>query len=132
MVVYLLISILVICVSFFVFFESVVINGLSLIPISLLLVSFLQAMIFKSCANGDEEDLSINDTAYSFFDINRKSYQLGMKWHYVCKMSVIPLLFLLAIYFPSIYKVILSILIYVLSYMPVKFLVKLEQNKKNK
>lgn len=48
MVVYFIISILVICFSVLVFFENIVINGLSLLPIILALISFLQAMIFKS------------------------------------------------------------------------------------
>ena len=132
MAVYFIVSILVICVSFFAFFENVVINGLSLLPIILVLISFLQAMIFKSYACGDEEDLPTNNTAYSFIETDKKAYRSGMKWHYVCKMAVIPPLLLFVVHFSSIYKVILSILIYVLSYIPVKFLVKLEQNKKNK
>ena len=120
MVVYFIVTMLVICASFFLFFNSVVINWASLIPVILVLISFLQAMIFKSYAKGNEEDLSADNTAYS----------IGMKWHYVCKMIVIPLLLLFVIYFSSVYKVILPILIYALSYMPVKFLVKAEQNKK--
>lgn len=131
MVVYFIISILVICFSVLVFFENIVINGLSLLPIILALISFLQAMIFKSYA-GDEEDLPTNNTAYSFIEIDKKSYRSGMKWHYICKMVVIPLLLLSVVYFSAVYKVILSILIYVLSYIPAKFLVKLEQSKKNK
>ncbi len=133
MVVYFIISILVICFSVLVFFENIVINGLSLLPIILALISFLQAMIFKSYAGGgDEEDLPTDNTAYSFIEIDKKSYRSGMKWHYICKMVVIPLLLLFVVYFSAVYKVILSILIYVLSYIPVKFLVKLEQSKKNK
>lgn len=132
MVVYFIISILVICFSGLVFFENIVINGLSLLPIILALISFLQAMIFKSYASGDEEDLPTDNTAYSFIEIDKKSYRSGMKWHYVCKMAVIPLLLLFVVYFSAVYKVILSILIYVLSYIPVKLLVKLERNKKNK
>lgn len=130
MIVYLIVTMLVICASFFLFFNSVVINWASLIPVILVLISFLQAMIFKSYAKGNEEDLSADNTAYSFVEIDKKAYYIGMKWHYVCKMIVIPLLLLFVIYFPSVYKVILPILIYALSYMPVKFLVKAEQNKK--
>lgn len=89
-------------------------------------------MIFKSYAGGDEEDLPTNNTAYSFIEIDKKSYRLGVKWHYICKMVVIPFLLLFVVYFSAVYKVILSILIYVLSYIPTKFLVKIEQNKKNK
>lgn len=130
MVVYFIVTIVGICASFFLFFDSIVLNWMSLVPTILVLVSLLQAMIFKSYANGDEKDLPTNNTAYSFIEIDKNAYRLGMKWHYMCKMIIIPPLLLFVIHFSSVYKVILSILIYVLSYIPVKFLVKLDQNKK--
>ena len=130
MIVYLMVSILVICVSLFPFFEKVVVNWMSLLPVMLVLLSFVQAMIFKSYANADGEDLATDNTAYSFSETDKTAYRSGMKWHYICKMVAIPLLLLFAIYFSSPYKIILPILIYALSYMPVKFLVKIEQSKK--
>lgn len=114
------------------FLANVEVNWFSMVPVILILVSFLQAMIFRSYGNG-EDDLTTNNTAYSFIETDKEAYRLGMKWHSICKLVVILPLFLLVIYFPSLHKVILSILLYGLSYIPAKFMVKREQRKeKNK
>ena len=98
------------------FLENIEVNWFSMVPVILILVSFLQAMIFRSYSSG-EDDLTTNNTAYSFIETDEKAYRSGMKWHSICKLVVILPLFLLVIYFPSLHKVILSILLYGLSYI---------------
>ena len=87
------------------FLENIEVNWFSMVPVILILVSFLQAMIFRSYSSG-EDDLTTNNTAYSFIETDEKAYRSGMKWHSICKLVVILPLFLLVIYFPSLHKVI--------------------------
>ena len=117
------------CASFFVFSGTVNLGVWSLVPAILILVSVLQALIFRSYANGHEDPLSADHTAYSQNEIDKESYQLGMKWHYRCKLAIIPVLILFIIFFPPLYKVIVSVAVYAVSYLPVKLFVRLEKNK---
>ena len=129
MIVYFIVSALMIGVSVIVFWEHLVIGGFSLVPVALILVSLLQAMIFRSYVNEKDENLDINNTVYTLHEVDRAAYRLGMKWHYICKMVIIPPLVLLTVHFSSLYKFIFSILLYLFSYLPVKFLVRWEQKK---
>ena len=101
----------------------------SLVPAILILVSVLQALIFRSYAYGHEDPLSADHTAYSPNEIDKESYRLGMKWHYRCKLAIIPVLILFIIFFPPLYKVIVSVSVYAVSYLPVKLFVRLEKKK---
>ena len=129
MIAYFLVSCSVLIASCFVFRSWLVLNPLSLAPAILILVSLFQALIFRYYANAEKDELSADNTAYSMNDLDFDAYRKGMKWHSVCKAVIIPPLILFAIFFSAPVKVIGSILLYVLSYFPVKLLVRLEQKK---
>ena len=129
MLIYFIISIVSIIISFFAFMDSIIINEFSLCPAVLIGVSFLQAMIFKSNAFNDDDGLLTNTTAYSIREprVDIDAYRKNMKYHYICKMVIIPVLLLFVIHFNSILKIVASISMYLLSFMPVKILARIDK-----
>ncbi len=122
MTVYLIVSLLAIALSAFIFFESLTISAFSLVPIAIIVLSVFQAVIFNSSAN--EENGRTDNTAFSTHEIDHKAAKLGMKYHALCKLAIIPLLFIFILYFGTALKLALPLIIYILSYLPVRPLVK--------
>ncbi len=94
MTIYLIISLLAIAISAFVFFESLTVSAFSLVPIVIIALSAFQAVIFNSSAK--EENDRTDNTAFSTHEIDCKATKLGMKYHALCKLAIIPLLFILS------------------------------------
>ncbi len=122
MTIYLITSLLATVISAFIFFESLTISAFSLVPIVIIALSAFQAVIFNSSAK--EENNRTDNTAFSTHEIDHKAAKLGMKYHALCKLAIIPLLFIFVIYFDTAWKLFLPLFIYILSYLPVRLLVK--------
>ncbi len=122
MTIYLIISLLAVVISVFVFFESLTISALSIVPTVIIVLSALQAAIFNSSAN--KENDRTDNTAFSANEIDCKAVKLGMKYHALCKLAIIPLLFIFVLYFGTAVKIAIPIIIYILSFLPVRLLVK--------
>ena len=128
MTIYLFVSFGTIFVSMFPLWNYVNIHVLSLAPLVLMLVSLLQISVFRSYAKPDSE-LPTDSTSYSAREVDREAYRIGMKYHSLCKMAILPLLCALIFYGSGLLKIVLAAVLYLLSFLPVKFLVRLEQKK---
>lgn len=131
MVLYYILSFLVIFISLFVFHNHIIIGSGSWVAIILVLVSILQSFVFKSFTKNEEVHL-VNNTAFSLYEMDLKLYQIGMKWHYRFKLIIVPILCIFILYFEDLWKILLSIIIYILSYIPVRLIVKIENNHEKK
>ncbi len=130
MAVYLCISLVAIVCSLVPFGEYVHIQSLSLAPIVLIFVSLLQISIFRSYAKPDAE-LPTDSTSYTTREVDKVAYRIGMKYHALCKMAILPPLCALIFYGNGIFKITVSVALYLLSFLPVKFLVRWEQKRGN-
>ncbi len=101
--------------------EQLCISGGSVIPLSLIAVSILQALLFKSA---EHEQSDLQGLNYSREEIDRAALRLGMKYHALTKLIVIPPLCVFIVYFDSVWKGLASVGLYLLSYLPVRFLVR--------
>ena len=120
MVVYNIILICLIFLSLFFLEANIILNAASMVSVALILVSILQAAIFKHYINSEEE----SNTAYTTREIDYSMYKRSLAWHYRCKLAVLPVYFYTIFYLDSVWKIILPIVIYVCSYFPVRFLSK--------
>ena len=131
MAAYISISLGAILLSLFPFWSYVSIQVLSLAPLVLIFVSILQISIFRFYAKPDAE-LPPDNTSYSSREIDKEAYRIGMKYHSLCKMAILPLLCALIFYGSGILKILLAVAVYLLSFLPVKFFVRWEKKKGKK
>lgn len=129
MTVYLCISFVAIVLSLFPFWSYVNIHVLSFAPIVLIFVSLLQISVFRSYAKPDAELWRTDNTMYSSREVDQEAYCIGMKYHSICKLVILPPLCALIFYGNGIFKISVSAVLYLLSFLPVKFLVRWEQKK---
>ncbi len=127
MTIYLIVSILAIIVSVFIFFDSIIISSGSICPIVLIGLSILQAIIFKSEYNEPKDHT--NATNYSTREMDYEVLRLSMKYHTLTKIAIIPLLCVFIIYFNTVIKIAVPICIYLLSFFPVPLLVKYSKKR---
>lgn len=128
MAIYLWVSFGAILASLFPLWNHVNIHALSIAPIVLMLVSLLQISVFRSYA---KPDTTIDNTMYSSREVDQEAYRIGMKYHSLCKLIILPLFFALIFYGSGILKIALAAAVYLLSFLPVKILVRREQKKEN-
>ncbi len=124
MTIYLIISILATIASVFIFFENIIVSSGSVCPLFLIGLSILQAVIFKS-----EKRDHTNETNYSIQELDYESINLSMQYHALTKIAIIPLLCVFIIYFDTAYKIAVSMGIYLLSFLPVRLLVKFRKKR---
>lgn len=125
MSVYYIVSLLGLFLSALLFREQIIISGVSLFPIIIALISVIQSIIFKSNINCDSND----NTAFSLREIDYESYRVSIKWHYLCKSIIVPILMVFVIFFNNVLKIIMPVSIYFISYLPIRLLVKLGHKK---
>ena len=128
MTVYFAVSLLGLVISLFPFWSYVNIHTLSLAPIVLMFVSLLQISMFRSYAKPDAE-LPTDSTSYTTREVDKVAYRIAMKYHSLCKLVILPPLCALVFYGNGIFKISVSVALYLLSFLPVKFLVRWEQKK---
>ena len=128
MTIYFVVSLLGLLISVFLLWSYVNIHVLSFAPIVLIFVSLLQISIFRSYAKPDAE-LPTDSTSYTTREVDKVAYRIGMKYHSLCKMAILPPLCALIFYGSGILKITLAVVLYLLSFLPVKFLVRWEQKK---
>ncbi len=126
MAIYLISSILAVVASAFFFFDSIIISSESACPLILIGLSIFQAVLFKS----EKRDYT-NTTNYSLEEIDFEAVNLAMQYHALTKIAIIPLLCVFMIYFNPVLKIAIPMFIYLLSFLPIRFLVSLNR-KKNK
>ncbi|MBO5938537.1 MAG: hypothetical protein J6Q82_03450 [Clostridia bacterium] len=129
MTVYLCVSLGAIVCSLIPFWSLINIHALSLAPIVLIFVSLLQISIFRSYAKPDAE-LPTDSTSYTTREVDKVAYRIGMKYHSLCKLAILPPLCALIVYGSGILKIALAVAFYLLSFLPVKIFVRWEQKKK--
>ena len=130
MTIYFLVSFGAIVCSLIPFWSLINIHALSFAPLVLIFVSLLQISIFRSYAKPDAE-LPTDSTSYTTREVDKVAYRIGMKYHALCKMAILPPLCALIFYGNGIFKITVSVALYLLSFLPVKFLVRWEQKRGN-
>lgn len=126
---YIILSIVLIFVSFFPLHDYIVINSLSLGPIIFGLVSILQGYIFKSYSNADKDELVRSSAVHSTRDIDYTAYRYSLRYQSVTKFAIIPVFILLVFYFAGWFKILLSFVIYALSYLASYVLARLKRKR---
>ena len=129
MAIYLGVSFGALLISLFLLWSYVKIHVLSLAPLVLIFVSLLQISVFRSYAKPDTELWTTDNTMYSSREVDQEAYRIGMKYHSLCKLSILPLLCALIFYGSGILKILLAVAVYLLSFLPVKFFVRWEKKR---
>jgi hypothetical protein len=129
MAIYLGVSFGALLISLFLLWSYVNIHVLSLAPLVLIFVSLLQISVFRSYAKPDTELWTTDNTMYSSREVDQEAYRIGMKYHSLCKLSILPLLCALIFYGSGILKILLAVAVYLLSFLPVKFFVRWEKKR---
>jgi len=132
MAIYLGISFGALLISLLFLWNYVNIHVLSLAPLVLIFVSLLQISVFRSYAKPDAELWRTDNTMYSSREVDQEAYRIGMKYHSLCKMAILPLLCALIFYGSGILKILLAVAVYLLSFLPMKFFVRWEKKKGKK
>ena len=128
MAIYLGVSLGALLISLFPLWSYVNLHVLSLAPLVLIFVSLLQISVFRSYAKPDAE-LPFDNTMYSSREVDKVAYRIGMKYHFLCKMAILPPLCAFIFYGSGILKIVLAVAVYLLSFLPVKFFVRWEQKR---
>ena len=120
--IYMMASTLVVLASTVVFWKFISVNVASICPLFLVFLSLLQAMTFISSAKSAENGES--ETAYSAHnELTRDEQAALFRVHGLTKIAVLPMLLIFAIFFQSVYKIILPIVIYVASFLLARLVV---------
>ena len=116
---YMALSTLAAIISIFAFQKFININIASICPLFLVFLSLLQIMTFLSSAKSAESCES--ETSYSEHnELTRNEQAALFRVHGLTKIAILPILSVFAIFFPSVYKIILPIVIYVASFLLAK------------
>ena len=131
MTIYICLSFLSIAISFFAFHPHLVILPISVLPLLLLFISVVEMFLLKGEQNQSIDDYRLNNTAYSFREIDFAKVNCSKKWLLLLKKISLPLFLLFALYFNVAIKCIFSILIYVLTYILSSVFVMMENRIKS-
>ena len=117
--IYMAFSTLAAIISVFAFWKFINVNIASICPLFLVFLSILQIMTFISFAKSAESGES--ETSYSAHnELTRNEQAALFRIHGLTKIAILPILSVFAIFFPSVYKIILPIVIYVASFLLAK------------
>ena len=117
--IYMAFSTLAAIISVFSFWKFINVNIASICPLFLVFLSILQIMTFISSAKSAES--SESETSYSEHnELTRNEQAALFRIHGLTKIAILPILSVFAIFFPSVYKIILPIAIYVASFLLAK------------
>ena len=128
MTIYLLSAFFSFVVAFFIFPHSVNITSMSLLPLCFIVVTAIEISLLKEQQKQSIDDYRLNNTAYSFREIDLNKIICSKKWLFRNKLISIPFLLLFVLYFNSGLKV-LSVLLFVLTY-PISRIFVIIENKK--
>lgn len=118
---YMALSTLALIISVIAFWKSININAASICPLFLAFLSLLQIMTFISSANSADEGET--ETAYSDQNgLTRIEQSDLFRIHGLTKIALLPLLALFAVFFSSVYKIILPIVIYIVSFLVARWI----------
>lgn len=125
--IYMALSIFSVIASVVAFWKFIIVNISSICPLILIFLSLLQAMTFISSAN------SVNngegEASYSTNNmLTNKEYADLFHIHGFAKIAIIPLLAVFSIFFSSIYKIILPIVIYIVSFLLARWIFLKKRN----
>ena len=113
---YMALSTLAVIVSVFAFWKFIIVNITSICPLFLIFLSLLQAMTFISSANSAKNDE--NETSYSNNNtLTNKEYYTLFRIHGLTKIAIIPILVVFTIFFSSVLKIIVPIVVYIASFL---------------
>ena len=113
---YMALSTLTVIVSGFAFWKFIIINVSSICPLFLIFLSLLQTMTFISSANSANNGES--ETSYSTTNtLSNKEYYTLFRIHGFTKIAIIPILLVFTIFFSSVLKIIIPIVIYIASFL---------------
>ena len=114
--IYMAFSTLAAIISVFASWKFINVNIASICPLFLVFLSILQIMTFISSAKSAESGES--ETSYSAHnELTRNEQAALFRIHGLTKIAILPILSVFAIFFPSVYKIILPIVIYVASFL---------------
>ena len=103
-------------VSILVFWKLSIVNVASICPLFLIFLSLLQAMTFISSANSAKNDE--NETSYSTNNtLTNKEYYTLFRTHGFTKIAIIPILVVFTVFFSSVLKIIVPIVVYIASFL---------------
>ena len=131
MTIYWCLSFLSIVISFFAFHSHLVILPISVLPLALLLLSVAEIFLLKGEQSQSIDDYRLNNTTYSFREIDLAKVNCSKKWLLLLKKISLPLFLLFALYFDSAIKCIFSVLIYVSTYILSRVFVVMENRINN-
>lgn len=128
--IYMALSTLTVIVLAFAFWKFIIVNIASICPLFLIFLSLLQAMTFISSANSAKNDE--NETSYSTNNtLTNKEYYTLFRIHGFTKIAIIPILLVFTIFFSSVLKIIISIAVYIASFLLARYyFLKIEHRKK--
>ena len=113
---YMALSTLAATISVFAFWNFINVNIASICPLFLVFLSLLQIMTFISSAKSVES--SESETSYSEHnELTRNEQAILFRVHGLTKIAILPIMLVFAIFFPSVYKIIFPIVIYVASFL---------------
>ena len=127
---YMALSTLTVIISGFAFWKFIIINVSSICPLFLIFLSLLQTMTFISSANSANNGES--ETSYSTTNtLANKEYYTLFRIHGFTKIAIIPILVVFTIFFSSVLKIIIPIVIYIASFLLARCcFLKVEHRKK--
>lgn len=118
---YMALSTLAAIISVFAFWKFINVNIASICPLFLIFLSLLQIMTFISSAKSAENGES--ETAYSEHnDLTQNEQATLFRVHGLTKIAILPILVVFAIFFSSVYKIILPIVIYIASFLVARWI----------
>lgn len=128
--IYMALSTLAVIVSVFAFWKFIIVNIASICPLFLIFLSLLQAMTFISSANAANN--GENETSYSAGNsLKNNEYYTLFRIHGFTKIAIIPILLVFTIFFLSVLKIIIPIVIYIASFLLARCcFLKVEHQKK--
>ena len=131
MTIYMCLSFFSIVISLFVMYPHIVISPISIFPLLLFTISVLEVFLLKGQQNQSVDDYRLNNTAYSFREVDLTKINCSKKWLLMFKKISLPLIFFFALYFNSTIKCLFSILIFVLTYILSRVFVMIENRRSN-
>ena len=117
MIIYMCLSFLSLVISLIILYPHIVISPLSVLPMFLFFISVLEVNLLKEQRNQSIDDYRLNNTAYSFREVDYTKINCSKKWLQFFKKISFPLFFFFALYFNSAIKCLFSILTFALTYI---------------
>ena len=126
MTIYICLSFLTLVISSFVFYPHIVISPLSALPVVLFLLSVLEIFLLKEQQDQSIDDYRLNNTAYSFRELDLSKINCSKKWLQRFKIISLPVFLFFALYFNGTIKCLFSLFIFVFTYILTRIFVVAE------